>query len=97
MQKEFFLPTDTVGDSFNVVSNWAYTHPRYTAGAKNDFLACADYSLVAYGHAHSCTVVTFEKDDPNKLGEIKLPCACKALGVECKNLYDLLSDLKVVL
>lgn len=71
-----FVPMDkTCEPSLKTISTWA-TNGKFTIAAKKKFLSVADYSLVAYAHAHSLTVVTMETSEPNRLNKIKIPDAC---------------------
>lgn len=68
-------------DSFKKVATWTSSQ-GYTPAAVSTFLSVADYEIVAYAHAKGDIVVTHEvavaQMSPKR---IKIPEACKALGV----------------
>lgn len=85
-----FLPPDvSVIASFQVLSQWATTHPRYELVAKANFLQDPDAYLVAHGHAARYTVVTHEVPSLS-LKEIKVPDACDGLGVTHRSPFEML-------
>jgi hypothetical protein len=63
----------------------------YTPGAVQDFLAGADYHLVAHAHAHRLTVVTHEISNQVGRKRVKIPEACEAFGVPYIQPHELLS------
>lgn len=66
---------------FQTVSQWA-TSAGYQQAAVATFLQAADYFLVAQALARGFTVVTQEISDPAfSRKRIKIPDACKAVGV----------------
>ena len=84
----FFLPPDElVVDSLPTVSDWAQNCGLYEPGAIAEFLAKADYYLVAHAHAHRGTVVTHEVA-ANTRKKIKIPNACAALNVGCMTPFE---------
>lgn len=85
-----FVPLDpTCQSHLAALSQWANSH-HFTRAAINEFLRVADYQLVAYARAHSMTVVTMEKPEPNRKKKIKIPDACKAMGVAWASPFDML-------
>jgi hypothetical protein len=66
--------------SLAVVAEWA-ADGHYKSAAVAEFLAAADYQLVAYARAHGLTVVTMEKSEPLRQSKVKIPEACNAHGV----------------
>ncbi|HET6505608.1 MAG TPA: DUF4411 family protein [Baekduia sp.] len=86
----FFEPDDGVITSARVLSGWAMGASQYTGAARNEFLASADYYLVAHAHAQGHVVVTHEIAAPNSQKRIKIPDACNALGVRCINPFAML-------
>lgn len=64
------------------LSTWATTHTQYTEPAKREFLASADYVLVAQAADLGFTIVTHETPAPNAKKRIKIPEACAAVGVQ---------------
>ncbi len=49
---------------------------------RHSFLSVGDYFLVSQAHSLGYTVVTHEEPAPLAQRSIKIPDACKALGVE---------------
>jgi len=58
--------------------------------AKAKFLSGVDYQLLAYAKSLGLVVVSHEVSAPDKKKDIKLPDACKAVGVECISPFELL-------
>lgn len=89
---QLFAPADADRlRSMAILSNWATsTGLPYSQTAVQDFLASADYQLVAHAHAHGHTVVTHEL--PNQAGRkrVKIPEACNAVGVKYVQPHELL-------
>lgn len=85
----FFLkPDQNVLSELDRVSNWA-VEQDYEPAAVHTFLSVADSYLVAHALAHDHTVVTHEKP-ANSRKRIKIPDACKALGVTCMSPFEML-------
>lgn len=86
-QALFLAPDAPVLAELQRASHWA--HANYMAPGPATFLAGADSYLVAHAAAHNHIVVTHElpADSPSK---IKIPNACRALGVAYINVFDLL-------
>lgn len=85
-----FLPVDQATQlSLQQLSAWANSG-AFTPAAVSTFLADADYPLVAFAHAHSHTVVTHERSQPNARARILIPDACIALGVPCVDPFAML-------
>lgn len=79
--REFFRqPDEKVLAAMAKVSAWANLQ-KYTAAAKSEFLAAADYHLVAHALASGHVVVTHEQIE-HSLARIKIPNVCIALGVQ---------------
>jgi len=88
--EDFFLKPDSqVADSLAKVSEWVQANPDYDAAAKYEFFGEADFSLVAFAHAHGHTVVTHERP-ANSRKIVKIPNACLAVGVEYTSVYTML-------
>lgn len=87
---EFFLePDDDVVTSMSALTTWTYAQ-NFTSAARDEFLAAADYYLVAHAHAHGHVVVTHERPAPEARRKIKIPDACNALGVAWMSPFDML-------
>ena len=90
---EFFLPIDSsIHAALVQVSSWA-SGGSYTASAISEFLAAADYYLVACAYAKKYTVVTREVK-ANSEKRIKIPDACGGLKVSCVSPYEMLKNEK---
>lgn len=87
--KAFFRPIDAAATrQFPTVANWAKSR-RYDEAAVKEFLAVADFQLVAYARAHGLTLVTQEAPAPNAKRKVKIPDACLALHVQYINTFEL--------
>lgn len=84
----FAVPDQGTQSAFATVSQWA-TNQNYTERAVGEFLAKADFYLVAHALAHSLTLVTHERA-ANTVNKVKIPNACIALGVDVLNPFDML-------
>lgn len=75
-------PKDDVVPSMTALSTWVM-HPNrsYRQAARDEFLAVADYYLVAQAHAGGHRVVTFELPSPDSRKRVPIPDACIALDV----------------
>ena len=73
------------------LSQWA-TGVGYTQAAVATFLQAADYFLVAQALTLGFTVVTQETSDPAAKRRIKIPDACKALGVPWLTPFNMLRN-----
>lgn len=74
--------------SLTATAAWAQG-AGYDPGAVPTFLASGDYYLVAQAHALGFVVVTHEVAS-NTRKRVKIPDACRALGVPCISPYELL-------
>ena len=90
---KFFLAIDDATVLWlKKLSEWASSQ-NYENKAIKTFSNGADYLLVAYAKAHGMTVVTQEVASETKK-KIKIPNACAGIGVDCINLYEMLSREK---
>ena len=84
-----FLPHDEqMVKQFPAVAAWA-NGQKYTLDAVSTFLGSADMFLVAFGLAHKSIVVTHERAS-DSVKKLKVPDACRGLGVTCVRPYDML-------
>jgi hypothetical protein len=90
----FVSPDAAVAASLAEIANWVNDHRQFSNAAKTEFLDAADFVLISCAHPKGCKVVTFEKDEPGAIHRIKIPTVCKAFGVDCLNLFQMLSELK---
>jgi hypothetical protein len=88
-RKEIFVDTDdgeTV-ESQKLLSTWV--NEQYTPAAQTAFFRGADFTLVAFAHAHNHTVVT--REVPAYGMAVKIPNACKEMNVPCMGPFDMLA------
>lgn len=84
----FLTPGPSVIPSMSVVTSWAKAE-KYTAKAVKRFLRVADFDLVAQAHAEGHSVVTHEVAS-DSIFKIKVPDACKGLGIKCMTPFEML-------
>lgn len=76
------------------LSEWAIDPLRgFNQAAVDQFLASGDYWLIAEGMASGLTVVTREVSAPGSKKSIKIPDACQAFGVQCKQPFPVYQGL----
>jgi predicted nucleic acid-binding protein len=86
----FLDPDGDVVDAMREVSEWVTgTDPPYQAAAIAEFLGVADYFLVSHAKAHGFVVVTAEVSS-DTVKRVKIPNACKGVGVEYTDLFTML-------
>ena len=68
--------------------------PDLGPGSVGEFKRGADYHLVAWALAGNHRVVTFEEraNRNRRPRAAKIPDICDALGIDCTNLFQMLSD-----
>lgn len=76
----FVAPAASDLEKLGEVARWIDEHDTYTAAAKQTFLGCSDFYVVAQALAGRHTVVSHEvpSDSVNK---VKIPNACIELGI----------------
>ncbi|MDQ8163600.1 MAG: DUF4411 family protein [Gemmatimonadota bacterium] len=90
----FETPDGATGVALTKLGIWTMAPERpYSQAARAEFLGVADSVLVAHALAHEHTVVTHEKPAPQAIHKIKIPDACRALGVRCIDPYRLLEEI----
>jgi hypothetical protein len=77
------------------LASWVNNHDQYTAAARATFLGGADYYLVAQARSLEFTVVTHELPAPAAKKNVKIPDACKFLGVPHVLPWKMLRDESV--
>ena len=89
--KALFRPHDQEAvNQLQTVTTWATTCSRkYEQVALSTFFGCADLHIVAYALAHQCTVVTHEVASES-VKKLKVPDACKGLGIKCIQSHEML-------
>jgi hypothetical protein len=92
---DFWLEeTDEDVASLRSVAQWTMTTPaKYTQQARTDFLAKADYRLVAAAAAGKHVVISHEVSAPDSQRAIKIPDACAAFQVVSREPFELFRDL----
>jgi hypothetical protein len=90
-KNDFFLLPDLITVSkFSVVSQWANNPSlNYQQTAIHEFLSVGDYYLVCHALGHRMTVVTHEIPS-NSRKRIKIPDACRGLGVQFMSPFEML-------
>lgn len=96
LPKEFFLPFEAHEDYAKLMT-WANGNAVFTVAAKQEFATVADAYLVATAALKKMKVVTFETSDPLCKKRVKVPDACKAVGVDYCSLNDMLHALGVII
>ncbi len=86
----FFLPANNeMADKLPDVSVWVNGQKTFRPAAISEFLAAADYFLIAYALGNGFTIVSQEKySDGHK--RIKIPNACRGLNIPCINTFEFL-------
>jgi len=82
-------PSPTGQPALEAVSRWAVA-AGYRQGAAADFLSVGDYFLVAQALSHGYAVVTQEEPAPLSQKKIKIPDACRAVGVQWMSPFNML-------
>lgn len=95
MPGDFWLEElETDIPSLRDIATWAMTgDPRFYQHARTDFLATADYRLVAQAHGGQHIVVTHEVPQPEGKKKIKIPDVCVAFGVDQREPFELFQEL----
>ncbi|MCC6270439.1 MAG: DUF4411 family protein [Microbacteriaceae bacterium] len=95
MPQDFWLEElETDVSSLRAIASWTMTgDPRFMQQARTDFLATADYRLVAQAHAGGHVVVTHEAPQPGGKKRIKIPDVCAEFDVEQREPFELFREL----
>ena len=72
------------------ISNFISANTVYLESAKQIFLGCADYMLIAYAMAESAVVVTNERENAASRKRVLIPDVCNHFGIQCINRNDFL-------
>jgi len=93
----FFYPTDTPEtlEKYSQLMNWAYAHPTFFPGAKNEFATNADAWLIAHAAVNGLVVVTHEQYSAAVKRRLLIPNVCLEFNVEFVDTYSMLRDLGV--
>lgn len=90
--KLFLIPDDAVTRAYSLVVNNVMQTQRYAAHHVAAFLDGADPWIIAHALAKGGRVVTFEKPEPMS-SKPKIPDVASGLGINCINVYDMLTML----
>jgi len=71
------------------VTQWINDHKTYTPAAKQTFLGCSDYFVVAQALAGRHTLITHEKPE-NSVHRVKIPSVCVALKIKYMTCWQML-------
>ncbi len=73
--------------------NWVNSQTRFSQAAKNEYAQSVDGWLIAYAKARGMILVTHEERAPASRNSVKIPDVCDAIGVTCRNTFEMLRDL----
>jgi len=95
----WFKSTDDeeVLGAYRDIMNWSFEQDQYNNYAKVELAETADSWLVAYASANDCIVATHEVYSRNAKNVIPIPNICKQFGVQFKNTFEMLRDLRASL
>jgi hypothetical protein len=85
----FIAPTERDLPALGHITQWINDHQTYTPAAKQTFLNCSDYFIVAQAMAGGHTVITHEKPE-NSVHRIKIPSVCVALNIKYMTCWQML-------
>ena len=90
--RQLFRAVDTdVLAAAKDLSRWVHG-AGYLPGAVTSFLSKADYWMVSHALAHGCVVVTHEVA-AQTVKKVKIPSACRGLGVPCMDPWTMLRTI----
>ena len=89
----FLIPDEQVQQMFQQIAESVKNEPRYASQHVTQFLDGADPWVVAHAKALGGRIVTFEKMEPLST-KPKIPDVAAPFGVNCINLWDMLTELK---
>lgn len=95
MPEDFWLDEEDADvPSLRTIAAWTMTgDPRFAQQARTDFLATADYRLVAQAHAGGHVIVTHEVPQPEGKKRVKIPDACAAFSIGQREPFGLFREL----
>lgn len=85
----FVAPAQSDLAALGQVTQWINDHRTYTPAAKQTFLGCSDYFVVAQALAGGHTVITHEKPE-NSVHRVKIPSVCVALKIKYMTPWQML-------
>ena len=90
-----FLPASVdIQSSFNQVIQGVQSNPRFKPHHIAKFSDGADPWLIAYAMSLGGRIVTFEKPEPHST-KPKIPDVAGDFGIQCIQIYDMLSELNI--
>lgn len=89
----FLSPDAAIQQAFSQVAEATKADQRYAPHQVAKFLDGADPWVIAYAKAKGGRIVTFEKAEPYSQ-KPKIPDVAAKFGIECVNLWDMLTELK---
>ena len=94
----WLAPDQAAVTSMGNLSTWAMSPQRgYTQAARSEFLAAADYLLVAQAHSGGHELVTREQPRPESKKRVMIPDACDAMGVPWRDPFEVYHQLGLVM
>lgn len=94
---ELFVSTadPLIANAFTDIMDWVDQNQQFQRQAKVEFASVADGWLAAYAWVHNAVVVTQEAFRPETRNRVPLPNVCRQFGVEWRDTFEMLSELKV--
>ncbi|KAA8723891.1 DUF4411 family protein [Corynebacterium phocae] len=95
LPKSFWAAPDvSTVQSFRTLTDWVQ-HPdrQYRDDARREFLAIADFWIVAQAHGTGQTVVTRELAAPDSKKRVLIPDACNGIGVSFQEPFSMYRKL----
>jgi predicted nucleic acid-binding protein len=88
--RELFVPLGSdLAPVFAQISAWVVNR-GFRRHAIDSFFDDPDYYLIAHALAGNHTVVTHERSEPVRRGQVKIPDVCAGLGVDCIDPFGML-------
>lgn len=84
-----------VVSAFTDLMDWVQGNEQFQSEAKEEFAGVADGWLAAYARVHSAVVVTQEVYSPGVRKRVPLPNVCREFGVDYRDTFEMLRELKV--
>lgn len=88
---------EEVVKAYRELMEWSFSEKQYYDYAKAEFAAIADSWVIAFAKAYNCIVVTLEQYSREARKRILIPNACRAMGVDYVNTFEMLRKLNAIL
>jgi len=88
---------EEVFEAYRQLIDWSMGENQYHDYAKTEFADVADSWVVAFAKAYNCVVVTQEQYSRDARRRILIPNACRAMGVDYMNTFEMLRKLNASL